>query len=253
MKHLNIFSKLIFFVVLLTSLFSCSPEKTYDTIEKPDFTSINETSKRKEAFIQYFLPIINEINNNILKDKKLLNHIAVSNNNNTLSEKQKQDLGKLEKKYNLNEGTLDNSQKIKELTLRINTIPVSMILAQAALESGWGTSRFSIEGNNFFGQHCFTAGCGIPAKNASPGTINEVTKFSSPKQSVKSYFMILNTGSKFNDFRMLRNKLDEQGVSINGKHLISTLGSYSELPKGEYDQRLKVTMDANNLYQYDRK
>ena len=127
MKHLNIFSKLIFFGVLLTSLFSCSPEKTYDTIEKPDFTSINETSKRKEAFIQYFLPIINEINNSILKDKKLLNHIAVSNNNNTLSEKQKQDLGKLEKKYNLNEGTLDNSQKIKELTLRINTIPVSMM------------------------------------------------------------------------------------------------------------------------------
>ena len=117
MKHLNIFSKLIFFVVLLTSLFSCSPEKTYDTIEKPDFTSINETSKRKAAFIQYFLPIINEINNSILKDKKLLNHIAVSNNNNTLSEKQKQDLGKLENKYNLNEGTLDNSQKIKELTL----------------------------------------------------------------------------------------------------------------------------------------
>ncbi|ASK77586.1 hypothetical protein CF386_00005 [Paraphotobacterium marinum] len=117
-------------------------------IEKPDFTSINEISKRKEAFIQYFLPIINEINNSILKDKKLLNHIAVSNNNNTLSEKQKQDLGKLEKKYNLNEGTSDNSQKIKELTLRINTIPVSMI-AQAALESGWGTSRFSIEGNNF--------------------------------------------------------------------------------------------------------
>ena len=162
-------------------------------------------------------------------------------------------MGKLEKKYNLNEGTSDNSQKIKELTLSINTIPVSMILAQAALESGWGTSRFSIEGNNFFGQHCFTAGCGIPAKNASPGTINEVTKFSSPKQSVKSYFMILNTGSKFKEFRMLRNKLDEQGVSINGKHLSSTLGSYSELPKGEYDQRQKVTMDANNLYQYDRK
>ena len=51
---------------------------------------------------------------------------------------------------------------------------------------------------------------------------------------------------------MLRNKLDEEGVSINGKHLISTLGSYSELPKGEYDLS-KVTMDANNLYQYDRK
>ena len=103
-------------------------------------------------------------------------------------------MGKLENKYNLNEGTLDNSQKIKELTLdKYNSGQYDP--AQAALESGWGTSRFSIEGNNF-GQHCFTAGCGIPAKNAS-GTINEVTKFSSPKQSVKSYFMILNTGSKF--------------------------------------------------------
>ena len=136
--------------------------------------------------------------------------------------------------------------------IKVNIVPISMVLAQSALETGWGTSRFAVDGNNYFGEHCFKIGCGIIPKNRNPNTFNEVKKFSAPIASVKSYLLLLNTGSKFYSFRQLRKKLIDQGQNLNGKTLIRELIHYSELKNREYEKRLLNMMDTNNLYQYNK-
>lgn len=245
---------LVFFTSILLS--NCSietPQSRSNQAPKPDFKSIQNMTERKQAFINYLVPCIHQVQADILKQRHILQNI---NNrfiqSNSLPEQAIKILVAWTKEYKV---TLPNTQNLKstidQLLFRINTIPTSMVLAQSALESAWGTSRFAINGNSYFGQHCFTTGCGIVPLQRPPDALHEVQVFESPKQSVAAYFYLLNTGSKFEVFRKLRAKLVEQSKALKSKDLIKTLIHYSTLEEGEYEQRLLLTITRNNLDQYD--
>lgn len=245
--------KVIFYGLLTLNLglviTSCS-KKT--EVSKPDFQSITNLKERKQAFIDYMLPLIREVQTETLKQRKILeNTIAQLQQGKTLSKCQTNQLAEFSIQYKVAFNPDNLLQVSSELITKINTIPTSMVLAQSALETGWGTSRFAVDGNNYFGQHCFTKGCGIVPKQRSDGAINEVQIFSTPKDSIQSYFNLLNTGTKFNNFRELRAKLTQQDETVTGQNLIKTLVHYSELEDGEYENRILSTMDYNNLYQYN--
>ncbi|WP_440617537.1 glucosaminidase domain-containing protein [Cysteiniphilum sp. 6C5] len=231
---------------------SCSKNTENKITAKPDFQAITNVNDRKQAFIDYMLPFIHQVQKDILNQRQSLESmVAILSQNKKLSKRQQNHLSKLCEQYKVNFDENSLNQTLKDLLIKVNTIPTSMVLAQAALETGWGTSRFAVDGNNYFGQHCFTKGCGIVPKQRRTGAINEVQVFPSPKDSVQSYFNLLNTGTNFQAFRVLRSQLTKEDKPITGKDLIKTLVHYSELEDGEYEKRIISTMDYNNLYQYN--
>ncbi|WP_191092791.1 glucosaminidase domain-containing protein [Cysteiniphilum sp. JM-1] len=241
-----------FLAISLASFITSCSKNTETTLEKPDFQAISSVSDRKQAFIDYMLPFIHQVQQDVLNQRQALESmLAMLNKNKKLSKTQQDQLSRFCEQYKVNFDENALTQMLKDLLIKVNTIPTSMVLAQAALETGWGTSRFAVDGNNYFGQHCFTKGCGIVPKQRTAGAINEVQVFPSPKDSVQSYFNLLNTGTNFQEFRTLRSQLTKEDKPITGKDLIKTLVHYSELEDGEYEKRIISTMDYNNLYQYN--
>jgi Bax protein len=145
--------------------------------------------------------------------------------------------------YKIDNFKISSYQNQSELLKRVNIIPESLAIAQAAIESGWGKSRFAKEGNNYFGHWCFQKGCGIIPKNRSSNRTHEVRKFETMEQSVKAYMKNLNTHRAYKEFRSARNKF---GGSLEGTQLASYLGKYSE--KGqEYSRIVKKVIRQNNF------
>ena len=103
----------------------------------------------------------------------------------------------LAKNYRIDPITFTQRQIIDELLLRVDLIPASLALAQAANESAWGTSRFTILGNNIFGQWCYDEGCGIVPARRAPGAKHEVKAFDTVQQSVEAYFLNINTHDSY--------------------------------------------------------
>ena len=146
---------------------------------------MKNTKKRKEFFIQIILPLIIKENNIIKKDRRTLFDIINKSNNTTL------ELSWLEKKYK-QYGV--KSKDLSTLKIRMDEIPVSLAIAQAAKETGWGTSRFAQEGNALFGQWTWS-GEGLKPKDAKEGEDHKVMKFNILQASVRAYQRNLNTHS----------------------------------------------------------
>ncbi len=134
---------------------------------------------------------------------------------------------------------------LKEIQLRLDTHPVSIVLAQAALESGWGTSRFFEDANNVFGVWSFDPNENrIMASQARSGKAIYLKKYDNIMGSVDDYFRILATGTVYDDFREVRNHSD------NVFELIWYLKNYSE-KRNEYVVMLRNVIVANDLVKYD--
>ena len=159
-----------------------------------EMKAIENTKKRKELFIQIILPLIIKENNNIrLERKKLFN--VLNKSRNTSSEKKW-----LEQKFK-QYGVINKD--LLTLKIRMDEIPASMAIAQAAKETGWGTSRFALEGNALFGQWTWS-GEGIKPAGADEDTTHKVMKFKVLQASVKAYHRNLNTHSSYREFRSVR-------------------------------------------------
>ena len=166
---------------------------------------IESTSKRKEFFIQIVLPLILKENSNIKIDRKRLFSIINKSNNTDLEKKW------LEKKYKQYGVT---SRDLSTLKIRMDEVPVSLALAQAAKETGWGTSRFAQEGNALFGQWTWS-GEGLKPKDADKSEGHKVMKFNVLQASVRAYQRNLNTHSTYKDFRQERAKLRDRGEPLD--------------------------------------
>ncbi|APC96558.1 glucosaminidase domain-containing protein [Francisella frigiditurris] len=219
-----------------------APEYTH---EKPDFAAM-PVKEKKETFIKLALIGINSANNEICAERKEVKDIQKSlDKNKKINNKQEKRLNTFAEYYKVDYQNLSSEQVIQKLLIRIDTAPQSFVLAQAILESGWGTSRFATEYNNYFGLHCFEDGCGAKAEKAD--VYMEI--FRTPGDSILGYYYRLNTGGAFEDFRQVRAKTN--GKSNQVDDLLNTLSNYSELSGDEYKQRLLSVIDYNNLRQYD--
>ena len=205
-----------------------------------EIKQIESSKKRKSLFIQIILPLILEENNLILLDRKKLFSILNKNKN---SKKEINWLNRKFKQY----GVLNKD--IPTLKVRMDIVPVSLAIAQAAKETGWGTSRFALEGNALFGQWTWS-GDGIKPAGADSDTKHKVMKFRVLKASVRAYQRNLNTHSSYKNFRQLRAQLRDDSESLDSLLLADQLDNYAETGK-EYTKILKQIINQNSLKDFD--
>ncbi len=210
------------------------------TLLPNEIKMIENTSKRKEFFIQIVLPLILKENSNIKIDRKRLFSIINKSNNTDLEKKW---LEKKYKQYGI------PSKDLSTLKIRMDQIPVSLALAQAAKETGWGTSRFAQEGNALFGQWTWS-GEGLKPKDADKSEGHKVMRFNVLQASVRAYQRNLNTHSTYEEFRKERAKLRDDGKPLDSMKLSKFLNKYAETGN-QYVEVLQKIIKQNNLQDFD--
>ena len=210
------------------------------TLLPNEIKMIENVKKRKEFFIQIVLPLILKENNNIRIDRKRLFSIINKNKNTNLEKKW---LEKKYKQYGI------PSKDLSILKIRMDEVPVSLALAQAAKETGWGTSRFAQEGNALFGQWTWS-GEGLKPKDADKDQGHKVMKFNVLQASVRAYQRNINTHSSYIKFREERAKLRDLGLKLDSLKLVSHLDQYAETGS-QYVEVLKKIIIQNKLKDFD--
>ena len=210
------------------------------TLLPAEIKMIENTKKRKEFFIQIVLPLILKENNNIRLDRKTLFNI-INKSNNT----------KIEKKWLKNKFKQYGipSKDLSILKIRMDEIPVSLAIAQAAKETGWGTSRFAQEGNALFGQWTWS-GEGLKPKEADENKGHKVMKFNVLQASVRAYQRNLNTHSSYENFRLARAQLRDSKRPLDSILLSQFLKNYAETGN-QYVEVLQKIIKQNNLKDFD--
>jgi len=210
------------------------------TLLPKEIKMIESTTKRKNLFIQIVLPLIIKENNYIRKDRKKLFHILNKSKN---SKKEKIWLESKFKQFGIMQKDLST------LKIRMDEVPVSLAIAQAAKETGWGTSRFAQEGNALFGQWTWS-GEGIKPAGADDDSTHKVMKFKVLQASVKAYHRNLNTHSSYKEFRSVRAELRDEEKKLDSLVLSEYLDKYAETGK-EYVKILQQIIRQNKLADFD--
>tara|TARA_Y100000591_G_scaffold332630_1_gene370803 strand:+ start:781 stop:1863 length:1083 start_codon:yes stop_codon:yes gene_type:complete len=210
------------------------------TLLPAEIKMIENVKKRKEFFIQIILPLILEENKNINLDRKRLFNIINKSNNSNLEKKW------LEKKYK-QYGV--PSKDLSILKRRMDIVPVSLAIAQAAKETGWGTSRFAQQGNALFGQWTWS-GEGLKPKESDKNAGHKVMRFNVLQASVRAYQRNINTHSSYEDFRLARAKLRDLGEPLDSIILSSYLDKYAETGN-QYVKVLQKIIQQNKLKDFD--
>ncbi len=210
------------------------------TLLPAEIKMIENSKQRKEFFIQIILPLILQENNNIRLDRKRLFSIINKSNNSDLEKKW---LQKKYKQYGV------SSRDLSTLKVRMDEVPVSLAIAQAAKETGWGTSRFAQEGNALFGQWTWS-GEGLKPKDSDSNEGHKVMKFNVLQASVRAYQRNLNTHSSYRAFREARAKLRDQRVDLDSLILVQFLNEYAETGE-KYVEVLQKIIKQNNLKDFD--
>ena len=206
-----------------------------------DLNTLNDINKKRELFIKIVLPLILHENEKIADDRKKLFKI-LGKNFNTPGERVW--LKRRFKEYKVEDKDLG------ELKTRMDIIPVSIALAQAANESGWGTSRFALEGNALFGQWTWSKKGISPSKKDSNKN-HRILQFQILKASVRAYKNNLNTHSAYTEFREERAKLRQDEKKIIGLLLTKYLKNYSAIGE-KYTLSLENIIKANSLTDFDK-
>ncbi len=206
--------------------------------------------QKKEIFFKLMLPAILRANELILLERnQLLHHM-----NDPVDAEANEWLLDLAKKYKVIPKERSNSvneEEIAKLLRRVDVIPPSLALAQAAEESGWATSRFAREGNALFGQWTFGKKAMIPKEQRSELGNYGLARFDTPQESINAYMRNLNTNRAYIKLRYKREALRTSGAEITGLSLSETLDKYSE--RGvEYVEGLKKLITHNHLERFDR-
>ena len=206
-----------------------------------DIKTLGDTKKKRELFIKIVLPLILSENSKITEDRKKLFKI-LGKNFNTVGER-------VWLKRRFKEYKIDD-RDLSKLKMRMDIIPVSIALAQAANESGWGTSRFALEGNALFGQWTWSKK-GISPKNKDPDQSHKILQFQVLKASVRAYKNNLNTHNAYKEFREARAKLRQEGKEIIGLELTKYLSNYASIGV-KYVEILEDIITRNSLTDFDK-
>ena len=212
----------------------------------PDFDRYQDVNEKKDAFFSFLYPRIVLANSRILIERQYLETLGRKE---SLSESEISWLENQAERLRVDEEP-GSDEMFRRLMSRLDVIPPSLILAQAANESAWGTSRFALKGNNLFGQWCFSQGCGMVPQSRGEGKTHEVASFSSPYRSITGYIQNLNRHPSYQLVRDLRLKARDDGRFADGSTLAAGLISYSERGE-EYISEIRSMINFNNLSDYD--
>ncbi len=211
-----------------------------------DLALVPENKKRKAIFFQAMLPLVLQVNEEILDDRRRLWNLRYRTG---LGEKPSAAdrlwLRVMTERYRVKADDVD------ALFERIDIVPTSLALAQAAEESGWGTSRFAKEGNAMFGQWTFSSSsAGLTPANRDEGKTHKVRAFESIIDSVRAYVMNLNNHRAYKGFRKARQAMRKKGKMLDGYVLAGKLTKYSERGQA-YVSALRGLIDYNELSPLD--
>lgn len=213
----------------------------------PEFSQYAAGPERKQVFFDYFAPIIAQENQKILEQRE---QILALQTKEELASRDVSFLKEIAKQYYIDEFDTDNAAHWLTLLRRVDYIPPSLALAQAANESAWGTSRFATQGNNYFGQWCFSEGCGLVPKSRGEGQSHEVAAFDSAQESVERYLLNLNRHDAYVKLRKIRETIRDNENQLKGPALLPGLEKYSERGK-HYMEELNDMISFNKLLNYD--
>lgn len=215
-------------------------------IPAPNFAQISLSEERKQSFIAWMLPLISQENERIRELRQEAVHLYGLSQQGRLSLKQKEWLINVATDYEVNVGNKGFDLNFwQNLLYRVDTIPPSLVLTQAAVESGWGTSRLAKDVNNYFGIMCFSPGCGVPYAG-----VGEFRRFANAAEAVSFYMRILNTKGAYRAARSERMRQRLVGDVPSGVGMAKVLHNYSELGSRYIGFLLKI-MHENRLDEYD--
>jgi len=218
----------------------------------PDFGQYKSAEARKSAFFNYLLPVVQEENDRIATLRAMVERLREkSSSGKDLDAEERRLLEVLAGRYRSPVGEPAEPGFFDELLKRIDQVPASLVLAQAAMESGWGRSRFARQGFNLFGHWCDEPGCGfVPAKRPD-GARYEVASFDTVRESVRKYLLNLNSHRAYEHFRAARAAFRRQHRPLSGVALARALESYSERGAA-YVRDIRAMILANGLVECTR-
>lgn len=220
-------------------------------VKLPNFAAIRDTDQKKQRFFDFLQPYVDQKNLEVQRQRQhLMGLIEKIRTGYVLSIDELVFLRDLSLEYEVPTDDLQDQTFLELLLRRVDVIPPSLVLAQAANESAWGTSRFAREGFNFFGQWCFEKGCGLVPDRRRPSDNHEVKSFASIEEAVHAYFRNLNTFPSYQGLRRIRQDLRDGAKPIDGLSLSEGLRSYSE--RGDaYIDELRRMIEYNGLLHRD--
>ena len=205
-----------------------------------DLKKLKSTQKKKDTFIKIVMPLVLDENNKILENRKKLFKILGKQNN---SRGERVWLKRRFEDYGI------KNEDVTALKIKMDVIPVSIAIAQAAKESGWGTSRFALEGNAMFGQWTWGKK-GISPLKREKNKDHKILKFPILRSSVKAYINNLNTHNGYREFREKRAELRRKNKKISGVVLVKYLHNYAATGS-EYTKVLEKIIEQNQLTDFD--
>ncbi len=213
-----------------------------------DLNRITRVKTKKKVFFLSLLPLVLKANDAIHHQKhRLSSLLSRHDRDGNLSKAQRVWLASLSKYYRVKKNILEDQTARQKLLKRVDTIPPSMVLAQAAAESAYGTSRFAQLGNNIFGEWTFTPGTGLVPEGRPEGETYEVRRFSNLYESVRSYMRNLNTHRAYRALRDERVRLRDNGLPNSGHALAGGLTAYSA--RGDlYVDEIRAIIRSNRLH-----
>lgn len=221
-------------------------EKPLHNVKLPAFSEFADVKEKKHAFFDFIRPHVEAENKKILQQRAKLEIARMMLlSDSPLEKKQSKEIIKILESYDL-PATLDTLTLTQALR-RVDIIPKELALIQAANESAWGTSRFARIGLNFFGQWCYSKGCGIVPRRRDNEAEHEVAAFKSVRTAISSYFKNINTYSAYKNLRTIRENLRLEQKPILATKLTQGLLFYSERREAYIDD-LNTMINQNRAY-----
>lgn len=214
----------------------------------PDFAAIADTNERKAAFFGFLRPYVEAANLEIAGERERLERLLERDPQRRFGKRDARWVHATAAKYGIELKPEEPfpTDILSQLDVRIGAIPPSLALAQAALESGWGTSRFAREGNNLFGIWCYEPGCGLVPRRREPGRTHEVAVYRSPRECFTAYIQNLNSNSAYRELWRIRAAARARGETASGYALAAGLLRYSE-ERELYVRKVRGVIRGNNL------
>jgi Bax protein len=226
------------------TVFDRSPaiEYQYTASLQDQLAQINDVQERKQCLIKVLLPLVLRANETIRQQRMVVERLELDLP--YLTPLEKQTLMSLTEMYQVEGSSYE--EMVQELLKRVNVLPVSLIIAQAAIESGWGTSRFCIEGNNIFGLRT-SSGYGILPKGRNSEEGVTLSVFNDLQSCIDYYMWNINTNPQYKELRYIRSLSQPPYDSFA---LAQGLRNYSEMGT-EYVRRVELLISYNALKGYD--
>lgn len=208
---------------------------------------VEDAKRKKKVFISTLLPLVLRANELIIEDRGRL--LAIKERiieEGKAGKRQRQWLMQMSQRYRIKVSNPATIEEIDALLYRADIIPPSLALAQAAMETGWGTSRFAQLGNALFGEWTWTQENGLLPQNREEGKTHKIKSFEYLLDSIISYMTNLNRHQSYQSLRDRRAELRTHRLMLTGPALAPALGSYSERGNAYVGDILSI-IDYNDL------